>query len=612
MFSVRRKSDSNPDARPRAFTPGQSVPAPPRMSSRRSIRGGANTLCPGVLSTVALLIGCTFARADTIPGSAIAVRSDGNADGDAWTMRGNGFVGTYVRLAAPGEVRVRITAADAFQFPRDDGAVSRMISPALLNVVIGDERVDLPLPDDKPATFDHSFALPAGTHFIRVQRANDVRGDRLATIASLSIDGADVLNAHTDANALAAADTYIETGRRASVAVTLPGVAAGTVVHVRQRRLAFDVGGNASGARNVLLAADAPAGSDAANFQAFVAAHFTTLVPSNAGKWSNNEDVRGTSTMEYVDAVTAFAKAHGMHVRMHNLIWDSPQQPKWALDLLDAAANGDAKAKAELRRAISDRIAYYVRDRSRGYQELDVLNESEHKPKYLKAFGVEGVAAIYAEAAAAIRAAGSDARTFVNEYNLLQYSQDPTSKASDPFANWYREHVEALNANGANVGGFGVQYYADARSNTREPHSAARIQQVFQNLAITGLPVSLTEFGMKAGGDEATNERVLDETLRMTFGTPGATGFLFFGFWEKAMWDQAPAAMLVDKAWKLTPLGEAFARTMARWRTELDATVDAGGAIRFTGFAGDYDLVVSGETRRLTIVRGATAYDVPR
>jgi GH35 family endo-1,4-beta-xylanase len=298
---------------------------------------------------------------------------------------------------------------------------------------------------------------------------------------------------------------------------------------------------------------------------------------------------------------------------MHNLLWDSAQQPKWALALLDAAEKGDANAKAELRKAISDRIAYYVRDRGRGYQEVDVLNESEHKPKYLKVVGLDGVAAIYKECADALRAAGSDARTFVNEYNLLQYSQrltDGKGGASDPFANWYREHVEALNAAGAEVGGFGIQYYADTRTNTREPHSAARIHQAFQNLSITGLPVSLTEFGIKAGGDDATNIRIMDETLRMTFGTPVASGFLFFGFWEKAMWEQAPAAMLVTKDWKLTPLGEAFARRMAGWRTELDATVDADGAIRFTGYLGDYDLVVNGNTKRLSIVRGTTSYDL--
>ena len=75
------------------------------------------------------------------------------------------------------------------------------------------------------------------------------------------------------------------------------------------------------------------------------------------------------------------------------------------------------------------------------------------------------------------------------------------------------------------------------------------------------------------------------------------------------MWDQAPGAMLVDKDWKLTPLGEAFARTMAKWTTELDATVGVDGAIRFDGFQGDYELTIGGETRRVEVVRGRGEYE---
>ena len=53
--------------------------------------------------------------------------------------------------------------------------------------------------------------------------------------------------------------------------------------------------------------------------------------------------------MEYVDAVIAFSKRHDQRVRMHALIWDSPQDPQWARTLLDAALAGDAAAKADLR-----------------------------------------------------------------------------------------------------------------------------------------------------------------------------------------------------------------------------------------------------------------------
>jgi GH35 family endo-1,4-beta-xylanase len=413
----------------------------------------------------------------------------------------------------------------------------------------------------------------------------------------------------SDAEALAAADAYIAQHRRGEVTIELPDISPGTIVHVKMTRLAFDLGGNASGATNVLMATDPPPESDAAKFQAFVAKHFNTLVPSNAGKWANNEAERGKVTLDYVDAILAFAKAHGMHVRMHNLIWQN-QQPQWVNDLLKKAKAGDAAAKAELRRAISDRIRYYVRDRAKDFHQIDVLNESVHVPMYVDVFGLDGVAGIYREVAEAIDAAGSKSLTFENEYNVLQYSQSK-DKSADPLANWYRERVEQLNRAGARVGGIGVQYYADPRKTIREPHSAARISNALQNLTATGLPVVLTEFGIKNAADDAEKIRVLDETLRLCFGTENCEGFLFFGFWEKAMWNQAPDAVIVDKEFNLTPLGHAFVAMLARWRTELDTTVSSDHTITFTAYYGDYELLPpGGVVRRVSISRDQSRYSL--
>ena len=116
--------------------------------------------------------------------------------------------------------------------------------------------------------------------------------------------------------------------------------------------------------------------------------------------------------------------------------------------------------------AITNRIAYYVHDRSQLYSELDVLNEARRNPKYWNVFGAQGIAQIYKNVVDAINAAGADTRTYVNEYNVLQYSTDPDGGASDPYANWYRRNVEQLNSQGFGqvVTGIGVQYSIDART----------------------------------------------------------------------------------------------------------------------------------------------------
>jgi GH35 family endo-1,4-beta-xylanase len=416
-----------------------------------------------------------------------------------------------------------------------------------------------------------------------------------------------------DAAALAAADAYIQNGRRGRARLRIEGAAAGTAVRIRLKRHAFHFGINIPGTFNRFLIEGAPVGSEAARFQRFVLDHFNTVVPSNGGKWIYNEGVREFVTMDYIDLILRWAARNRMFARMHTLIWDTEQQPVWVQELLTAAAAGDAAAKTDLLGAIDRRIQYYVRDRAGGYQDLDVLNESLHHPRYLDVLGVDGLAGVFNRVARTARDAGVPLRLFLNEYNVLQGSRDPRQgpKAPlDPAANWYRRHVDSVRAAGGDVSGVGVQYYADARPAIETPHSAARIGQALGNLAATGLPVELTEFGVKKGASRAEGARLLAETMRMVFGTPGTTGFVMFGFWARAIWDTAPEAVLVDEDWTLTEAGAAYERLMAAWSTDVTAPVAADGTIEFTGFYGDYAVEVAGKTFGFELVRGKTAYDL--
>ena len=167
-----------------------------------------------------------------------------------------------------------------------------------------------------------------------------------------------------------------------------------------------------------------------------------------------------------------------------------------------------------------------------------------------------------------------------------------------------------MRAAGGEVSGIGVQYYADASPGIETPHSAARIGQALGNLTATGMPVELTEFGVKKGASRAEAARILDETMRMVFGTPGTTGFVMFGFWASAIWDTAPEAVLVDADWKLTEAGAAYERLMAAWSTDVTVPVAADGTIEFSGFYGDYTVEVAGRTAPFELIRGKTAYEL--
>jgi hypothetical protein len=235
---------------------------------------------------------------------------------------------------------------------------------------------------------------------------------------------------------------------------------------------------------------------------------------------------------------------------------------------------------------------------------MDLLNEHDHKAKYWDVYGVDGIADIFNESAAAIDAAGSNARLYLNEYNVFQWG--------DSYGVWYREDVDALRAAGGAVGGVGIQYYPSATTHSAAVHSPARMQQILQNLSVTGLPITLSEFGVGTGDGTTTTQAAtyLTDTMRMMFGTPNATTFMMWGFWANDVWSQAPLAALANSDWSITPVGVAFDELMNQWDTDLTLTVGEDGAIDFTGFYGDYDVTIDGVTYQLSHAKGVTDHEL--
>jgi GH35 family endo-1,4-beta-xylanase len=549
-----------------------------------------------------------------INGSALALRSSGSGAGANWTLANNGYVGTYITMASPGDVTISVSAS---------GQAASGVSPRMNIDVDG-----ISYGFDVAAGFNpyqQTITLPAGTHFVRADFNNDrEKSSRSLTIGSLSVTGAQTANSNTAALALAAANSYIENNRKGDAELKLVGVEPGEQVHVQLRNHAFNfgtAGANPSGGNNYWATNPTP-GSTVDKYQQFIKSHFNMLVPENAGKWSGNEFSRDNVNMATNDAIVAFAKQNGMRFRQHNLLWSNDGgSPGWVNTLISQAVGGSQTAKDDLLAEINERIAYYVGDgageeRARDYFELDVLNEGLHEAEFRTIFGDAGLASIFNSVAAAAEAAGADVKLYVNEYNLLQFSDNPATPGfqSDNYANWFREHGEAIENAGGQVDGYGVQYYTllDSNANTNSPHSAAKMQQVFQNLSLTGKPIALTEFGVQNSGppslDAAAN--ALEDTMRMVFGSPNATTFNMWGFWTGAIWNQATYGALVDANFNLTPVGQRYEQLMNEWKTDETLTADANGQVNFRGFYGDYDVTVDGRTYKLALSKDQTSYEL--
>ena len=552
----------------------------------------------------------------TLDGNSLAYRSTGASCKDnAWRLNENGFVGAYIQLAAAGKVSFTIRAsktspeapATMLGLRVADFATSWLVNAAGSNY----------------SSHTRTWTLPAGTYCVRVENVN--RGPLAINVRDLTIAGAAALNTAINANALAAADTYIDHFRRGPACLTLTDdkqPLANTRVRIRLKRHAFNfgtavasVGGPAS---SWLTGAD----TNDSNYRNFVIENFNTVVPENAGKWTANERKRDQVTLDYLDSIMKFAELNGKRVRMHGVLWDVAE-PRWVDALQNRAVNGPGQAerdaaKADLRAEISERIQYFVRNRARRYYELDVINEGGHRPMYYRIYGLKGVAGIYNEVKAAAGAAGASTRIVPNEYDVLQGSRG----IKDPYANWYRKHIEALRNAGGAVDGIGIQYYAvdGGPTGLRVPHSPSRIAQVLHNLATTDLPLSMTEFGVQRSG-APTPQRAADilaETLRLCFGHEKMTTFINWGFWSSRIWSVAPAGALVDAEWKVTPSGMVWQQltgvrnraldNLPMWTTDVSVTTDAQGRVNFVGFYGDYEIIFGQQRREFTLTKGTTNY----
>jgi endo-1,4-beta-xylanase len=499
----------------------------------------ANRLCILPCAALAVAASASISRAQTaLTGSSLALKSSGIA-----SLSSAGYVGTHLTVPAGGAtVHFTVNASSA----AGTGAAPHM------NLVIADSVTGFSLASPSSTAYTTpDVTLPAGTYLVRAERdyPSNVGVTRSLTVNNLSVSTvagsgtATFVNSSTDANALAAANTYIDNFRKGPATVTLTGpggvpLLPGTPVHVELARHAFNFGTAVPGSNSSTV--NAYFGSTGTvqqtSYQSHLNQNFNAVVPENMGKWSSNEATRGVTTMAGIDTILNYAQSHNMRARMHNVIWGS-QQPNWVNTLLTNAGNGNATAKSDLRNAITSRIDYYVgtgsaaTDRAGKYAELDVYNESYHtgaaasgNNNYWKIYGPSGVADIYNEVAQTVASYPNPPKLFVNDYNVLQNS-------NDAYANWYASHVSLLRDAGGAVGGIGIQYYPNPSIGPGDTqHTSARIASVLQNLSTQEIPLALTEFGVGTGGTQATAAKILDDSLRLVFGTPGATGFFMWGF----------------------------------------------------------------------------------
>jgi len=228
----------------------------------------------------------------------------------------------------------------------------------------------------------------------------------------------------------------------------------------------------------------------------------------------------------------------------------------------------------------------------------DGVNELLDGDYYGERLGDDANAAFYRHAGAL------DARTplFVNEYSILD-NDERTAR--------YVELIARLRAQGAPLGGIGIQEHAAERTvadaagareeealperQGRGPIIPAQMWARLDRLAVTGLPIHLTEISFRTA-DEQRKADQLEALVLMALAHPAVEHLLLWGFHPRGHWLGRLAA-LVDDDWSALPAFERLLALRRRWRTPATTlTTDAAGRAALTGWHGRYALRVGGRT----------------
>jgi uncharacterized repeat protein (TIGR02059 family) len=292
-------------------------------------------------------------------------------------------------------------------------------------------------------------------------------------------------------------------------------------------------------------------------------------VCGNQFKWSGIEPNQGQLNYAPFENTLGWFQKVGWDMRAHTLLWggtsstDYHELPRWVGELSPQAMYDTCKL--HVMREVT---------RYKGIvKEYDVLNEPIHAT-YLQSRVGDSINWNCFKWA---HEADSNARLFVNEYNIVEW-QDQT--------NAFIAFVEKLLQHGAPIHGIGSQCHMGTSIDV--PKVKAR----FDQLAQFGLPIKITEFDMAANTMTQQSQAIeTSKMMRLAFSHPAIEGFVFWGLTDPA-WVATIGNLINEDRTPKIVADSVYHLIHELWSTRITDMTDATGSYTFNGYYGDYEILV--------------------
>ena len=223
-----------------------------------------------------------------------------------------------------------------------------------------------------------------------------------------------------------------------------------------------------------------------------LAKHFTSVTAENDMKWSATESTEGNFDFAKAQAIVDFAKANGMAVRGHTLIWDQ-QTPDWVFQ--DPNDSTQPAPKAVLQDRMKKHIEALISHFGADVTSWDVVNEAFDESqadgfrhgKWYNTYGGPGYiddAFNYAHQALVDAGLNGKVKLYLNEYNT-------TIATKLAFITSY---LTAAKTNGVPIDGIGHQFHnkLDWPVND-DPTSINAVTNAIDSVAKLGFDNQVTE-----------------------------------------------------------------------------------------------------------------------
>lgn len=258
-------------------------------------------------------------------------------------------------------------------------------------------------------------------------------------------------------------------------------------------------------------------------YRDILAREFSILTPENAMKFAALHPSRNGYNFTDADSIVAFAKAHAMEVRGHNLVWFKAL-PAW----LTEGNFSRNELMAILREHIFTVVSHYASQ----VKIWDVVNEAVDDTGALKSsFWLHGIGPDYLYWAFRwAHEANPHARLFYNDYG-----GEGLNRKSD--AIYFL--LKGLLQQGVPITGVGLQMHVSLDAYPKPQDVLANMKR----LAALGLEIQITEMDVETQVDPRPMAEKLDaqaqiygDMLNVCLSAKSCTAFVMWGFTDRHSW----------------------------------------------------------------------------